>query len=194
MRWPNTRYAIPLFLQTHRQQYKENPFLVEEPDERFLVSSLDLIDGIITGLGPSAESLINDNIIQIVLETIKMQETNAIKSVYALVGDIAKNCLVHLHPILEEAIPYIIRDCIPRTIDVSRSNNAVWCIGEMIPLLGESFRPYAVDLIRCLNVILLNPNLHKNLLDNSALTVAAALTSCSDVSYSSPTPTHPSFS
>lgn len=123
------------------QQYQQNPEL-EEPDKHFLVVALDLLSGLVQGLGMALEPLIvnsNPNLLQLVTLCLKHPHAAVRQSAYALVGDLAMGCF----PILRPAMPGIMQELIqqletePKFEFVSAANNAAWSVGEVALRYGR---------------------------------------------------------
>lgn len=117
------------------QQYQQNSEL-DEPDKAFLVVALDLLSGLIQGLGMSLEQLLaasNPNLLSLLTVCLKHPQAPVRQSAYALVGDLAMGCFALLRP----AMPGIMQELIgqldpePKFEFVSASNNAAWSVGEV---------------------------------------------------------------
>jgi len=117
------------------QQYQQNSDL-DEPDKAFLVVALDLLSGLIQGLGMSLEQLLaasNPNLLSLLTVCLKHPQAPVRQSAYALVGDLAMGCFALLRP----AMPGIMHELIgqldpePKFEFVSASNNAAWSVGEV---------------------------------------------------------------
>jgi len=123
------------------QQYQQNQEL-DEPDKSFLVVALDLLSGLVQGLGialqPSIEAS-NPNLLQLLTVCLKHPQAAVRQSAYALVGDLAMNCFNVLRP----AMPAIMQELItqldpePKFEFISASNNAAWSVGEVALRYGR---------------------------------------------------------
>ena len=68
---------------------------VEPLDKEFIVCALDLISGMAEGLGPSLESLVaQSNIFALLFECTRDSNADVRQSAFALLGDLAKACIV----------------------------------------------------------------------------------------------------
>ena len=100
------------------------------PDKEFIVCALDLISGLSEGLGTGVESLIKgSNLLPLLGECMKDRGADVRQSSFALTGDLAKHCILHLKPFLPEFIPILSNNLYPDFISVC--NNASWALGEI---------------------------------------------------------------
>ena len=93
------------------------------------------------------------------------------QSAYALVGDLAKNCIGQLRPALGEYLPVLTHQLVPEFISVC--NNASWAIGEVAVKVGGDMEPYVEAILQRLIPIVNrhNESLNKSLLENTAITI-----------------------
>lgn len=133
------------------QQFQQNPEL-DEPDKAFLVVALDLLSGLIQGLGMALEPLIGNsspNLLQLLTVCLKHPQAAVRQSAYALVGDLAMGCF----PLLRPAMPGIMQELIlqldpePKFEFVSASNNAAWSVGEVALRYGRGSCHSSLSLI-----------------------------------------------
>lgn len=134
------------------QQYQQNADF-EEPDKAFLVVALDLLSGLIQGMGMELQTLItNSTLLQLLTVCLKHPQAPVRQSAYALVGDLAMNCFALLRP----AMPGIMQELIlqldpePKLEFVSASNNAAWSVGEVALRYGRGLYIIASVDIPCL--------------------------------------------
>jgi transportin-1 len=126
--------------------YAQNPqSLPEVPDKDFIVVALDLISGVVQGLGPDTEALMNSiqpSTLQLLLMCMKDQESNDVQqSSFALIGDLAISCFNVLVPYIQNILEYFILQIVP-DFDATRSsvvNNAIWATGEIALRYGTKF-------------------------------------------------------
>jgi transportin-1 len=70
------------------------------PDKEFLVCALDLLSGLAEGLEGSIETLVGDsNILDCLTACIQDGDPDVRQSAFALLGDLAKACIVRIFPI-----------------------------------------------------------------------------------------------
>ena len=143
-------YAGPVFTRCNNiihtallqyQQFQQNPDL-DPPDKSFLVVALDLLSGLIQGLGMAPEPLITEsqpNLLTLLTVRLKHPQAPVRQSAYALIGDLAMGCFGLLRP----AMPGMMQELIgqldpePKFEFVSASNNAAWSAGEVALRYGR---------------------------------------------------------
>ncbi|KAI9221827.1 armadillo-type protein [Blastocladiella britannica] len=135
---------------TATDAYSKNP-VGEEPVPDFYIVSLDLIGGVVTGLGSSSESLVAMYVDQL-LASLRMlldHRLPAVKqSAFGLFGDLTVNSFLHVksfsHELLSKAIPLILM--YNESTWMRLCNNAVWMCAEMTSRLGPEMAPMAPAL------------------------------------------------
>ncbi len=140
------------------EEYVRNPDL-DEPDRPFLIVSLDLLSGLVQGLGGAIEGAIaasNPNLLDLVAICLKVcirlpyvavllmvhlkhPHAPVRQSAYALVGDMAISCFGVLRLKVPDLMPEIISQIEPepKADFISASNNAAWCVGEIALRFGQ---------------------------------------------------------
>jgi hypothetical protein len=151
--------------------YRQHPDeKMELPDKEFIVCAIDLISGLVEGLGTGIESLVaGSNLLTLLAECMKDRGPDVRQSAFALVGDLAKNCIFHLKPFLPEFITMLTNNLYPDFISVC--NNASWALGEIAVKIGEDMKPYILPAVHRLVPIMNKLNLNRNLLENTAITL-----------------------
>ncbi|KAI8024907.1 Transportin-1 [Camellia lanceoleosa] len=130
-------------------------------DKEFIVCSLDLLSGLAEGLGSGIESLVSQSSLRDLLLQCCMDDAPDVRqSAFALLGDLARVCPIHLHPRLSEFLDVASKQLsIPKLKEtISVANNACWAIGEL-----------AVK------------ELNKSLIENSATTLGRVAWVCPEV-------------
>ena len=135
------------------QAYQQNPEM-EEPDKDFLVVTIDLLSGLIQGLGMQMKTLLDSSnpplfsLIGICLKvgyticglpgtkvkyTCQHPQPSVRQSSYALVGDMAVQCFELLRPFMPQIMPELVAQLYPdpKADEVSACNNAAWSVGEV---------------------------------------------------------------
>lgn len=106
----------------------------------FIASSLDLLSGLIDGLGAGAESLVaRSTILRTLMECCLEISAEIRQSAFALVGDLAKACAPHVRPMGAEFLSAAIANLEPSmitTVTMSACNNACWSMGELFLIVG----------------------------------------------------------
>ncbi|KAJ3318176.1 hypothetical protein HDV06_000763, partial [Boothiomyces sp. JEL0866] len=165
------------------QNYKQNPQL-EIPDKDFIIVSLDLISGIVQGLGPDSEQFVvggqEPTLIPILKMTGKDETPDVRSSTFALIGDLCSACFQTLVPHLPEIFD-IIGQSLYLPVDgtvLSAMNNAAWSAGEISIKYGNHMEPFVNPLLAKLIPFLLAANTHRSLTENAAITVGRLGYSC----------------
>lgn len=176
-------YAIPVYERAIKilanciqldQQCHTDP-TIETPEKDFMVTSLDLIDGLIQGFGDHSVDLIHHNganLMDLLLLCFDDYNVDVRQSAYALLGDLA---IFALDPILK---PYLHRIfvCIGSEVN-NRSyssypviNNAIWALGEIALRLDyKEMELYMSNLIDLLIPIMNSTDTQQTLLENCAI-------------------------
>ncbi|KAK4400660.1 Transportin-1 [Sesamum angolense] len=154
-------------------------------DKEFIVCCLDLLSGLAEGLGPGIESLVSQSNLRDLLLQCCMDDAYDIRqSAFALLGDLARVCPVHLHPrlaeFLETAAKQLNTPKLKETASVA--NNACWAIGELAIKVRKEISPVALTVVSCLVPILQHPEgLNKSLIENSAITLGRLAWVCPEL-------------
>ncbi|KAH3670448.1 hypothetical protein OGAPHI_000963 [Ogataea philodendri] len=181
-------YAVPVYERAFRilvmcvEQVKlstDDPGF-EAPEKDFIVTSLDLIDGLVQGLNTHSAELIqqfdtNDvSLMKLVILCFDDPTDDVRQSAYALLGDLA---IFLLDPIvtsnLHQVMVCIGNEITNRTFDSTAAcNNAVWALGEIsMRLPGEVFKQYLVNFMNVLVPLLLSTDVEQTILDNASITI-----------------------
>ncbi|KAI8027438.1 Transportin-1 [Camellia lanceoleosa] len=99
------------------------------------------------------------------------------QSAFALLGDLARVCPIHLHPRLSEFL-----DVAMAVETIYVANNACWAIGELAVKVRQEISPIVMTVISCLIPILQHAEeLNKSLIENSATTLGRVAWVCPEV-------------
>ncbi|KAG5526841.1 hypothetical protein RHGRI_032939 [Rhododendron griersonianum] len=154
-------------------------------DKEFVVCSLDLLSGLVEGLGSGIESLVSQSSLKDLLLQCCMDDAPDVRqSAFALLGDLARVCPVHLHPRLSEFLEVASKQLntpkLKETISVA--NNACWAIGEFAVKVRQEISPIVMTVISCLVPILQHAEeLNKSLIENSAITLGRLAWVCPEL-------------
>lgn len=154
-------------------------------DKEFIVCSLDLLSGLVEGLGSGIESLVaKSNLRDLLLQCCMDDSADIRQSALALLGDLARVCPVHLHPRLPEFLSIAAKQLenpeLKETVSVA--NNACWAIGELAVKVHQEVPPIALTVVSSLVPILRKAEgLNKSLLENSAITLGRLGWVCPDI-------------
>lgn len=133
-----TQRCTRLILQGARaaQMWLQNPNEFEKPDREVMAASIDLLSGIVEGLGTRvSEVLAQHNFIMVLPEVLKDTALQVKQSAFAFMGDCAKFCIEYLVPFLPELMPLCAKSLMENT-SATVSNNASWAIGEVCIKVG----------------------------------------------------------
>ncbi|KAA8546130.1 hypothetical protein F0562_020976 [Nyssa sinensis] len=154
-------------------------------DKEFIVCSLDLLSGLAEGLGSGIESLVSQSSLRDLLLQCCLDDAPDIRqSAFALLGDLARVCPIHLHPRLSEFLDVAAKQLnTPKLKEtVSVANNACWAIGEFAVKVHQEISPIVMTVISCLVPILQHAKeLNKSLVENSAITLGRLAWVCPEL-------------
>ncbi|KAG5526843.1 hypothetical protein RHGRI_032939 [Rhododendron griersonianum] len=185
------QFAQPVFQRCiniiqSQQLAKVNPVSAGvQYDKEFVVCSLDLLSGLVEGLGSGIESLVSQSSLKDLLLQCCMDDAPDVRqSAFALLGDLARVCPVHLHPRLSEFLEVASKQLntpkLKETISVA--NNACWAIGEFAVKVRQEISPIVMTVISCLVPILQHAEeLNKSLIENSAITLGRLAWVCPEL-------------
>ncbi|XP_055815498.1 transportin-1 isoform X1 [Solanum dulcamara] len=156
-------------------------------DREFIVCSLDLLSGLAEGLGSGVESLVSQsNLRDLLLQCCLDDAPDVRQSAFALLGDLARVCPVHLRPRLVEFLDAATKQLqntskLKETISVA--NNACWAIGELAIKVQKEISPVVLTVVSCLVPILQHAEkgLNKSLIENSAITLGRLAWVCPEL-------------
>ncbi|KAG2237769.1 hypothetical protein INT48_009708, partial [Thamnidium elegans] len=146
------------------------------PNVEFLIAALDLLSGIVQGLGATIEPLIaqtNPPLLSLLANCIHDPVSEVLQSTFALLGDIAvasfQSLVPYLHTIIQEMIQILCnRDYI---ISISVYNNVIWALGEIV-IRWESkqeVEAYIPSLIQVVLPLLTHPNVPASIHENAMI-------------------------
>lgn len=158
------------------EQNCQNDDTLDSPEKEFAITALDLIDGLVLGLGTQVTELINsispplDELIMAALEDSSMDVR---QSTFSLVGDLATTgntgvLQQYLEQILETALVHMDMQYGPGVF-----NNAVWATGEISLQVGTAIKPFIPRLFTTLAQILVlgGDDVTTGILENTAITI-----------------------
>ncbi|KAL5856203.1 hypothetical protein ACOSQ3_006038 [Xanthoceras sorbifolium] len=186
------QFAQPVFQRCidiiqNQQLAKVNPVSAGvQYDKEFIVCSLDLLSGLVEGLGSGIESLVaQSNLKDLLLQCCMDDAYDIRQSAFALLGDLARVCPVHLHPRLSEFLDVAAKQLntskLKETLSVA--NNACWAIGELAVKVRQEVSPIVVAVISYLVPILQHAEElnNKSLVENSAITLGRLAWVCPEL-------------
>lgn len=163
------------------QMWQQNPNEFEKPDRETTAASIDLLSGLIDGLGNEVKQVLHQhNFLCVIQECLKDPSLQVKQTGFALMGDSAKRCCEYLTPFLPELIPLCaksLRDDTSATV----SNNASWAIGEVCVKVGpEVMAPYLELVVAPLTSVLARPPNQTLLVQNVCITLGRLGLVCGD--------------
>ncbi|XP_071921159.1 transportin-1-like [Coffea arabica] len=154
-------------------------------DKEFIVCSLDLLSGLAEGLGSGIESLVSQsNLRDLLLQCCMDDAADVRQSAFALLGDLARVCPIHLHSRLSEYLDIAAKQLSTPNLkeNVSVANNACWAIGELAIKVQKDMASIVMTVITCLVPILQHvEGLNKSLIENSAITLGRLAWVCPEL-------------
>ncbi|KAG0489721.1 hypothetical protein HPP92_006584 [Vanilla planifolia] len=154
-------------------------------DKEFIVCSLDLLSGLVEGLGSGVESLVaNSNLRDLLAQCCMDDSADIRQSALALLGDLARVCPIHLLARIMDFLNIAAEQLNPAQLKESASvaNNACWALGELAVKVHREISPVVLKVVSYLVPILQNPeDLNKSLLENSAITLGRLGWVCPDL-------------
>jgi len=159
------------------QTWSQNPDM-EEPEKSYVIVSLDVLSGLVQGMGELMGPVIDTSqppFMDLLIMCLQYPQPAVQQSAYALIGDMAIWCFSTLKPYLPRIMPELIAQIQnePKAEYVSVCNNAAWSIGEVVMQYGPDpeFAHYVQPLMHNLVPILLHPKSPKSLTENAAVTI-----------------------
>ncbi|KAJ1985351.1 hypothetical protein H4R34_000005 [Dimargaris verticillata] len=158
---------------TQSQEAAQNPAL-DQPDKDFVIVALDLLSGLVQGLGTTAEGLVRNSqppFMQLLLVCMADPVAEVRQSAYALLGDMAMSCFDDLRPHLPQIFAELIGQIDPSSEYISVCNNAAWSAGEIALKHGSEMQTWTNALLERLIPLLNNPQTTRTLGENAAITI-----------------------
>lgn len=151
---------------------------IQPLEKDFVVTSLDLIDGLVQGLGPAFFQLVkeypSDALISDLLQCLADPVDDVRQSGYALLGDMAITlCAELVIPTLHQFMTAIGSEITSRSFNSSAvCNNATWALGEICIRVSESqLQPFLPSLVPVLVALLNSSDVESTVLENAAITL-----------------------
>ncbi|ORY98161.1 armadillo-type protein [Syncephalastrum racemosum] len=186
-----TPYAEPVFMRcvklvsaTLHQIFlaDQSPEEHDPPEIEFMVVALDLLSGLVQGMGQLVEPLVATSdppLLSLLAVCIHDPVTEVLQATYALIGDLAIACFERLRSYLPTIIPELIEQISPDLQTVSVSNNAIWAAGEIAIRWGGEIQPYVEPLLQRLFPLLLDGHpVADSLQENALITIGRLGMAC----------------
>ena len=163
----------------------QNPDEYDPPDVEFMVVALDLLSGLVQGLGQLIDPLVASSdppLISLLAVCIHDPVTEVLQATNALIGDLAMACFERLRGYLAKPIlPELIEQIGPDPNLVSVSNNAVWAVGEIAIRWGQEMQPFIEPLLQRLFPLLVDPETQESLQENATITIGRLGNACPEI-------------
>ena len=180
-------YAVPVYDRALRilsncilmdQNCQTDPS-IDIPEKDFMVTSLDLIDGLVQGFEYQSIDLIqrdlssSNDLLNLLLACFEDYNSDVRQSAFALLGDLAIYVIDVLKPYLHLIFLSIGKEITNRSSETFPVyNNAIWALGEMVIRLSEQeTKPYLENYINLLVPILNSQDTESTVLENCAVTL-----------------------
>lgn len=148
-------------------------------DKDVIFYSLDLISGMIEGLGSTMEPLLHgSNFIPLLLHCMADEVPEIRYSAYSVAGEIAKKCISCYGQHLNKAVQILIENLDPRE---NCSSNAFWCLGEMAMSIGADFRFFADKVLQAAIKFINLPKSSSSMQENVCVTIGRLGLVCPDI-------------
>lgn len=151
-----------------------NGATAELPEKDFLITALDLLSGLVQGLGPDVSTLIAQNqppLMQLLLLCFADPIAEVRQSAYALLGDLVINCFEDVKPLLRQVMQELVTQIDIKSDSVSVTNNAAWSAGEICLQAGSDLDPYVEILLQKLITLMQAPKTGVTVLENASITL-----------------------
>lgn len=176
-------YAIPVYERAIKilsncielDQQCQTDALIDAPEKDFMVTSLDLIDGLIQGFGLHSIELIQQhgtNLMDLVMICFEDHTDDVRQSAYALLGDLAIFTIdATVKPYLQPIFISIGNEINNRTYNsFPVYNNAIWAVGEISMRLSyDEIKPYLSNLVDLIIPVLNSSDTQQTVLENAAI-------------------------
>lgn len=150
---------------------------IEAPEKDFIVTSLDLIDGLVQGFKDHSVDLMKQhgaNVMELVMACFEDHDEDVRQLAYALLGDLAIfACKDMVQPFID---PIVV--CIGNEINIRSyssfpvTNNSIWAFGEIaIKADPDSIRPYVSNIVGLLIPLINLADTHQTLMENAAICI-----------------------
>ncbi|XP_011405788.1 PREDICTED: transportin-1 isoform X2 [Amphimedon queenslandica] len=148
-----------------------NPeFFTTTPEKDFMIVSLDLLSGLVEGIGANIEPYVSgSNIMSLLFECMQDPLHDVRQSSFALLGDLTKACFQHVEPCVDNFMKVLSQNLNPEFLSVC--NNSTWAIGEVSMKLRANMKQYLHLILFRLIENINRPITPKTLLENSAITL-----------------------
>eukprot|EP01129_Flabellula_baltica_P011767 TRINITY_DN5202_c0_g1_i1.p1 TRINITY_DN5202_c0_g1~~TRINITY_DN5202_c0_g1_i1.p1 ORF type:complete len:862 (+),score=166.99 TRINITY_DN5202_c0_g1_i1:45-2630(+) len=118
-------------------------------DIEYLICPLELLSGLIEALSSSSDALIGkSNLIPMLTELVKYNIPDLTHAIFALVGDLARNCYARLDPFAEYFLSHLVQQGIENQFKEGIFKNACWAISEISLNIGDRIEPFIEPIMK----------------------------------------------
>ncbi|KAG0182044.1 hypothetical protein DFQ28_001171 [Apophysomyces sp. BC1034] len=159
----------------------QQPAAVEPPDVEFIVVALDLLSGMVQGLGPAIDPFVassDPSLMSLLQVCIHDPVTDILQSTYALIGDLSIACFDRLVDCLPVILPELIQQIAYDFQSGSVCNNAVWAGGEIAIRWRGEIETYVQPMMERLLPLLINPEAPTTLQENVVIAIGRLGLAC----------------
>lgn len=149
---------------------------IEAPEKDFIVTSLDLIDGLVQGFKEHSVDLMEQHgqsLMDILLVCFEDHDDDVRQLAYALLGDLSIFACLTVTPYLGSIVICIgneINNCSYASYPVT--NNAIWAFGELaLKANPHDLQPFMANMVGLLIPVLNSTDTQQTVLENAAICV-----------------------
>ena len=150
-----------------------NDSTLNAPDKEFVITALDMIDGLVQGLQTDMSAIIaqiQPPLVELLLVCFEDSLTDVRQSAFALLGDLGIHNIDQLHPYMDNIMTISIGQ-MDMAFGPAVCNNSIWSVGEICLKLGPSVEPYAEELFSRLLQVLECVDLVSTVSENAAIAI-----------------------
>ncbi|KAI8376232.1 armadillo-type protein [Radiomyces spectabilis] len=178
--------CVKLVASTLHETYlaDQQPHMMEPPDVGFMVVALDLLSGMVQGMGAEVDPLVAKSdppILSLLAVCIHDPVTEVLQSTYALIGDLAIACFERLRSYLPAFLTELLQQVGPNFQNVSVCNNAIWAAGEIAIRWLADMEPFVKPLLERLFPLLVAPEIPNSLRENAMITIGRLGLACPSI-------------
>ncbi len=173
---------------------------VQPPERDFIITSIDLIDGLVQGLKNHSVEVIQSvqlnsipvtiddkqhgsSLMELILYCLQDPDEEVRQSVYSLIGDLTINVFDPIVSHYSQQLVYaIINETDMKSMKPSPvCSNATWALGEISIRMGSNFSPFVESTLNVLLPILIDFNGSESVLQNVSITIGRIGINCPDL-------------
>ncbi|QPG73463.1 hypothetical protein FOA43_000774 [Brettanomyces nanus] len=184
-------YAVPVYERAIRilsrcieqDQLAHSDASFDAPEKDFVVTSIDLIDGLVQGLSnhfgelansSSGSFLSGDTLMRLLMTCFDDPVDDVRQSAYALLGDL---CIYIMEPFV---LPHLHEVMVDIGVEIGNhiydtnasTNNAIWALGELsLRISSENMNPYLDNFMKLLGPLLLDTSIDSTVLENTTIAI-----------------------